>query len=151
MKKSFEFYINEGRLIVNIQMKKVESISAINTKKGVFELLEMQGFLFSLENKLIHSGNLSNYLPEDNEIALKLKMLWDYNISYVYGTLNQLECIGHLSLEDLIKSKDKLENALNNLKHNNLLIDRGIYFGNKKLINPLPKNILEIANNLLVA
>ena len=151
MKKEIEFKVLEGKLVVVVELKKVESVSAVDVMNGVYDVLKIQGFLYSNNGKLLHTGNLSNYLPINDEKAIQLRQLWKHNVAYVYGTLKQLECIGNISFEDLLRDKNVLNSALDTLKNNNLLVDRGVSFGSKALVNPLPQNILDMANNLLVA
>ena len=130
----------DKRMLVTLNLKNVHAISAIDAKDGIYPLLEMQGFLY-LNGKLIRIGNLSDCLPE-NEQGFLLKELWKHNVSYVYGTLKQMNCIGDISLEQLIRDSNALKNAFKTLESNNLVVDRGITFGEKRLVIPLEKEVI---------
>lgn len=150
MKKKFEFECLDYNLVVISTMKEVRSTSSINLESGEFQILTMQGFLYSKDGKLIRTGDLKEYLPE-TILGRNLKALWQYNNSFIWGTQKQYEVLGINSLSALIGKEGMISRAISELKKADLYEDRGFIFGEKILVNPLPNEILSLATNLLSA
>lgn len=150
MKKKFEFECLDYKLVVVSSMKEIYSTSSINLESGEFQILTMQGFLYSKEGKLIRTGDLKEYLPETS-LGRDLKALWQYNNSFIWGTQRQYELLGITSSNSLIGKDGVIIRAISELKKADLYEDRGFIFGQKVLVNPLPNEILSLATNLLSA
>lgn len=148
MKKTFLFELERNReLFVKLEVVNVKTNSAINGEFGEYEVLKMNGVL-KQNGLLIHSGNLAEYLP-NTELGNHLKTLWSFNQAYTVGTLEQMEMLGNPTFKELMTSKSLLKQAVEKLKELNLLIDRGVSFGSKMLVNPLPEEVLELTNKLI--
>ena len=150
MKKKFEFNCLGNKLVVVFSMKEIYSTSSINLENGEFQILKMQGFLYSSEGRLIRTGDLKEYLHATT-LGNTLKALWQYNNAFIWGTQKQYELLGITSTQSLIGKGDFILRAISELKEANLYEDRGFVFGERVLINPLPDEILLLANNLLSA
>ena len=150
MKKKFEFNCLGNKLVVVFSMKEIYSTSSINLENGEFQILKMQGFLYSSEGRLIRTGDLKEYLPATT-LGNTLKALWQYNNAFIWGTQKQYELLGITSTQSLIGKGDFILRAISELKEANLYEDRGFVFGERVLINPLSDEILLLANNLLSA
>lgn len=153
MKKVFDFKVNEGRLFVEVEMVQVKTNSAITGLLGEYSLLKMQGMLKSNEGLLLRTGNLSDVLEQlidEDELANEIISLWEYNQQYVAGTLRQFKKIGNPTFKELMSNSITFKKAVATLKEANLLNDRGVDFGGKMAIIPLPVEILDLATNLLV-
>jgi len=150
MKKKFEFECLDYDLVVVATMKEVHSTSSINLESGEFQILTMQGFLYSKNGKLIRTGDLKEYLPE-TILGRNLKALWQYNHSFIWGTQKQYEWLGITSSTSLIGKDGMIVRAISELKKADLYEDRGFIFGQKVLVNPLPNEILSLATSLLSA
>ena len=138
---------NEGfDLIVEVKVKKVQNISSVTTEEGIFEVLAIQG-IAKKNGKLIRTGDLSELLPS-NELGINLKELWKYNQNYLFGTNNQMKILEENGIEFAINKKLNLKEVITKLKENKLLVDRGVEFGKRTLVNPLPKKIIDLVNSL---
>lgn len=134
-------------MVVNVEIVKVKTNSAIDGKFGEYDVLNMNGVLKE-NGLLVHSGNLSEYLP-NTELGNHLKTLWAFNQAYTVGTLKQMTILGNPTVKELMTSKNLLNNAVKTLTQKKLLVDRGISFGTKMLVKPLPQDVLDITNNLI--
>ena len=134
---------------VLLEVKEVESISAKTLKKEKLKVIGINGYLLNENGNIVKSGNIVNYLPE-NEIGNNLKKVWKYNQNYTFGTVKQNEVLRENNVEVSLRDKKSFFNAVKILKEHNLLEDRGIEFGKRTLINPIPSDIINLAENLLL-
>lgn len=152
MKKVFNFNVAEGKIYVEVEMVQVNCNSAITGMLGDFNVLKMQGILKDANNRLVRTGNLSDLLGQlvnEDELANKIISLWHYNQAYTCGTLRQLELIDNPTLEYLLKNPLAFKKAVERLNDKNMLNDRGVTFGGKMTVIPLPVEILDLATDLL--
>lgn len=139
----------ENNIKVLLEVKEVENISAETLKKEKLKVIGINGYLLNEDGNIVKSGNIVNYLP-DNEIGNHLKKIWGYNQNYSFGTLKQNEVLKENNVEISLKDKESFFQAVKILKEHNLLEDRGIEFGKRILINPIPSDIINLAESLLL-
>ncbi|NLZ35607.1 MAG: hypothetical protein GX889_12040 [Clostridiales bacterium] len=134
---------------VLLEVKEVESISAETLKREKLKVIGINGYLLNKNGNIIKSGNIVNYLPK-NEIGNNLKKIWEYNQNYTFGTVKQNKVLRENNVEVSLSDKKSFFNAVKILKEHNLLEDRGIEFGKRTLINPIPSDIINLAESLLL-
>lgn len=134
-------YLNE-EVKVLLEVKEVLSVNAETLKE---EKIKTIGMITYKDGKII---NTNNQLP-NNELGQTLKELSNYNQKFVFGTTRQIELLQENDIIVDLKDRTTFNNAITLLKDNDLLNDRGITFGKRTLIMPIPKDILEVAENLL--
>lgn len=148
MKKTFLLELEGNKeMVVNVEVVKVKTNSAIDGVLGEYEVLKMHGLLKE-NNLLVHSGDISEFLP-NTQLGNDLKILWSFNQEYTVGTLLQMKVLGNPTIKELMTSKSLLNNAVETLKAKKLLVDRGVSFGSKMFVRPLPQEILDLTNNLI--
>lgn len=148
MKKNFLLQLEGNKeMVVNVEVVKVKTNSAIDGVFGEYEVLKMNGLLKE-NDLLVHSGDVSEYLP-NTQLGNDLRKLWSFNQAYTVGTLEQMKVLGNPTVKELMTSKSLLNNAVETLKAKELLVDRGVSFGSKMLVKPLPQDVLDLTNNLI--
>lgn len=139
----------ENNIKVLLEVKEVENISAETLQKEKLKVIGINGYLLNENGNIIKSGNIVNDLPE-SEVGNYLKKIWEYNQNYTFGTMKQNEVLRENNVEVSLRDKKSFFNAVKILKEHNLLEDRGIEFGKRTLINPIPSDIINLAENLLL-
>lgn len=139
----------ENNIKVLLEVKEVENISAETLQKEKLKVIGINGYLLNENGNIIKSGNIVNDLPE-SEVGNYLKKIWKYNQNYTFGTMKQNEVLRENNVEVSLRDKKSFFNAVKILKEHNLLEDRGIEFGKRTLINPIPSDIINLAENLLL-
>lgn len=143
MKKILKF--NDKTRVV-IELKEVKNLSAETIESEDLYVLGLMGQ--AIINGKLKTGNISEFLP-DTDLGKTLKALWIYNQNYTFGTNIQMELLSNCGVKFDLKDKNSFIKAIDCLKENHLLKDRGVTFGEKTLINPLPLDIINLAKSVI--
>lgn len=126
---------------VLLEVKEVLSVNAETLKE---ERIKTIGMITYKNGKIVKTNNLPN-----NELGQTLKEISNYNQKFVFGTTRQIELLEENDVEVDLKNRATFIKAINLLESNDLLNDRGITFGKRTLIMPVPNDVLEVAEQLL--
>lgn len=132
--------VNED-IKVLLEVKEVLSVNAETLKE---ERIKTIGMITYKNGKIVKANNLPN-----NELGQTLREISNYNQKFVFGTTRQIELLEENDVEVDLKNRATFTKAISLLESNDLLTDRGITFGKRTLIMPVPTNVLEVAEQLL--
>lgn len=131
---------------VLLEVKEVQSISAVSTQEEKLVVIGMNGQI--KVNGKLKTGDISKMLP-NTELGECLRKLWNYNQNYTFGTKSQMDILNCNNIKFDLRDRNSFNTALECLKENNLQEDRGVIFGKRTLVNPLPIEIIDLAMKIV--